>query len=631
MSTLQNQSDEVQRLRQEDLYLFWLNPYVFTRALILTAWDIVVELGQALRQVLLDQRPRVSRLHKAYPVLRAVTNVFLRELSTYMVTLDVIRGAPAIYTTFVGYDEVAHHAGPDTPDAMGTLRAFDRSIRRVRDAIRDKAGRPYDLFLLSDHGQSAGATFLQRYGLTLAEFIETLAKVKTSGTTSNDTGQNFVAVLAQELKNTTARRPSKRADRVRQSAINRAGRSLQRRVERSPDAAQPVSTDAPVVVCAGGNMAHAYFNLHTGKVTLAELSAAYPGLLDALAEHEGIGFVVAFDDPAPGSDQVVPIVFGKRGARNLVTGVVAGDDPLKPYGDAEMRAGQLLYMAEFPNAGDLIINSTLYPDGQVAAFEELVGSHGGLGGQQTDAFLLHPADMAVPPTTNSIDLFALLDQRRGLPSPAAAPAATPALPDRRWAPGVLWAGLREWRVWMPRVAQAMALDSRVFSEVKRNRLMTGPALLISLVAFGLAAIGAARNDLILGSPMERGLIALVVLYMGWAMNVSLSTWVRRRTRKGESSTVSARVLGFALAPLVLLVFAFLPKIGPVVVIVAVLLDTLAFLIAMRSALHTPWTATLAIPIASLALTAVAVVAGWFMLGGIAIAFESLLKMLQRSP
>ena len=64
--------------------------------------------------------------------------------------------------------------------------------------------------------------------------------------------------------------------------------------------------------------------------------------------------------------------------------------------------------------GDLIVNSALYPDGTVAAFEELIGSHGGLGGEQTDSFLLHPPDMPAPETRNSEDFFHVLNARRGL-------------------------------------------------------------------------------------------------------------------------------------------------------------------------------------------------------------------------
>jgi hypothetical protein len=44
------------------------------------------------------------------------------------------------------------------------------------------------------------------------------------------------------------------------------------------------------------------------------------------------------------------------------------------------------------HVGDLVLISVADPvTDEVAAFEELVGSHGGLGGWQTDAVLVHPA------------------------------------------------------------------------------------------------------------------------------------------------------------------------------------------------------------------------------------------------
>jgi hypothetical protein len=44
-----------------------------------------------------------------------------------------------------------------------------------------------------------------------------------------------------------------------------------------------------------------------------------------------------------------------------------------------------------------MVNSTYWPQfGEVAAFEELVGSHGGMGGTQAHPFVLHPAELAWP-------------------------------------------------------------------------------------------------------------------------------------------------------------------------------------------------------------------------------------------
>jgi hypothetical protein len=165
--------------------------------------------------------------------------------------------------------------------------------------------------------------------------------------------------------------------------------------------------DAPVVVCASGNLAHVYFNVHGGKVSLSEINTAHPYLVDALVMQAGIGLVIVYNDES------TPLVLGRQGARDLATGIVTGVDPLQPYARPDLRAQQLWRVAQFPHAGDLIIVSTLYPNEQVAAFEELVGSHGGLGGEQTNAFLLHPSDVRVPETTNSADVFPVLNARRG--------------------------------------------------------------------------------------------------------------------------------------------------------------------------------------------------------------------------
>ena len=401
LSTLNTANEQERSRRAQDLYVFWLNPYLFIRSLVLSLSEVLLELGQALRQRWRHVQPRINRLERGYPLVRALTNVFLRDIGTYLVTLDVVRGVPAIYTTYLSYDEVAHHAGPDTSDALNTLRSLDRQIRRIRNVIAAKAPRAYDLFVLSDHGQSAGATFRQRYGQSLAEFMaaHTASPVSVAEATGQMIGMSYAAALAAELQSAE----QVVAGRVRRSVMRGSRRALQRRIRNE----QPAMMDAPVVVCASGNLANVYFNLHSGKASLSEINTAHPHLVDALVLHAGIGFVIVYNDES------TPLVLGKQGARDLVTGIVTGDDPLQPYARPDLRAQQLWRVAQFPHAGDLIIVSTLYPDEQVAAFEELVGSHGGLGGEQTTAFLVHPADMHMPETTNSTDVFAVLNARRG--------------------------------------------------------------------------------------------------------------------------------------------------------------------------------------------------------------------------
>ncbi len=175
-------------------------------------------------------------------------------------------------------------------------------------------------------------------------------------------------------------------------------------------------------------------------------------------QHEGIGLVVGY------ADDLTPVVLGKGGKRNLDTGVVEGEDPVLPYarpeghgaGDIDLRVWQLKRVMDFPNAGDLWLISTVYPDGTVAALEELIGNHGGLGGEQTDAFIFHPSDMEVAPTRNSTDVFHILNNHRNAPIVEKPAAAAPTVAD--WAPSTLGQGIRRVSEWVGLALRCLILD-----------------------------------------------------------------------------------------------------------------------------------------------------------------------------
>ena len=406
LSTIAGNNKQPTVRATDDLNTFWLNPYTFARAVALSFVDLFREMFQAVRQGLRGELPRINRLRGGYPLLRILTNVFLRDLSTFAVMQEIIRGTPIIYTTFIGYDEVAHHAGPDNNDAMSTLRGYDKQVRHVLQAIDQLAPMPYDLFLLSDHGQSAGATYRQRYGASLSEYITALTQPDTSveEVKTVEAGRSFVRALTAELQAASAELAARPNTRIRRASMRATARTLGE-INRNMPLEKP--HHAEVVVCASGCLAHIYFNaLGNDKVCLDDIEKAHPQLIQSLVNHEGIGFVVGYDEDGD------VLVLGKRGAHNVSDGTVSGEDPLAPFGDVQLRAEQVLRLARFQVAGDLILNSTLFADGTVAAFEELVGSHGGLGGQQTDSFLLHPCDDHVQTQRidNAYQVYALLER-----------------------------------------------------------------------------------------------------------------------------------------------------------------------------------------------------------------------------
>jgi len=598
------------RRRAEDIYLVMLNPYFFLRTLVLFLGDALLELWQGLRQRLRDERPRQNRLHGGYPMLRAATTVVMRDIATYLTSLDIIRGTPALYVTWPGYDEVAHHSGPWSSDTFGVLRSYDQAIARIRDIMARKAPRPYELILLSDHGQSFGATFKQRYGYDLKGFIEghLPGGAHVAQSLGGDDGAIAVAAMAGELQNVQDQQMSSRVGRA---VVGRTQRLLQQGAKRrAPAEADP---EAKVTVCGSGNLAQVYFDLHPRKITLDELNADYPGLVDALVSHEGVGFVVAY---AGGG---TPVVFGKRGARDLHSGQVTGEDPLAPYGDVALRARQVRRIADFPHAGDLIVNSTLYPDGTVAAMEELIGNHGGLGGEQTDAFLLHPGNMAVPETANSAELFAILDARRGLPADEATPKAIDAAEEMRsWAPATLWQGLVSARVWLDRALRALTLSRSAYREVAADPLLTGPALVIAFAASVVQSFVANPNP-------TQTLIGTSIRLVGWLLG-ALVVFAAGRLLGGRGTyTATLRALGFAQVVRLLEVFALIPPLSSLVQLTSSILSFMAHWIAGVEAQELRGWRGLLLPVAQLLVVTVSLIVLGNLIAGAGLTIQALLR------
>ena len=144
---------------------FLANGFNVTRLLVLFFWEAVLEKLSAIRQRRRKVWPRGYRGGR-YPFLRAALCVGVRDLIVFGVLTDMMRGRPAVYATFSSYDEVAHHSGLERPDTLEALRKLDQQFGRIERARRF-APRPYEIVVLSDHGQTQGATFKQRNGYDL--------------------------------------------------------------------------------------------------------------------------------------------------------------------------------------------------------------------------------------------------------------------------------------------------------------------------------------------------------------------------------------------------------------------------------------------------------------------------------
>ena len=371
----------------KDYAAYFARPYGVIKTAIQSVVEIVRERRDNQRQEKTGIEPKIAR-SRVYAVMRAWATVIQLDLQVAAVVGDILAGRPAIYTTFLAYDEVAHHSGIERPESLYTLTKVDREIERIRRVLPE-APRPYRLVVLSDHGQSQGATFLQRYDITLEQLVEEATGKKAVGTgqEGEENPRAYITASAEEASHedgavgSAAKAVAKRDSNRDELGLNGGPAELE----------QPASEEDQVPelsVMASGNLGLITFPREPGRLTRERINQLYPDLLDRLRAHPGVGFVLV--DSEQGG-----LVLGPDGFVRIETGEVEGEDPLAPFGPNAVE--HVLRTHRFSNCPDIMVNSTWWKDmDEVAAFEELVGSHGGMGGTQAHPFVLHPVDLPWP-------------------------------------------------------------------------------------------------------------------------------------------------------------------------------------------------------------------------------------------
>jgi uncharacterized membrane protein YvlD (DUF360 family) len=391
------------RSRAADFFAYFSDPYGFMRTIWLSLADIARERRAAVGQ----RRRGAEHVDRGglYPLIRASITVVMRDLNTAMLMGDIIEGVPVSYATFVGYDEVAHHSGIREPDALAVLRQHDRQLARLENAAA-QAPRPYQLVVLSDHGQTQGAPFRQRYGETLEDLVRgALARGEVHAPAAVDEAWGDVGALLADAREEPG---------VGGRALARAtrSRSVEGTVALGPNREALAERSAPrgavgpeAVVLVSGNLGLIYLPLSDERLTLEQIARAHPRLVPTLSGHPGIGFVMVR------SQTHGALAIGAAGQRRLADDAVEGEDPLAHFDPTA--ADHLRRHDRFPHCPDILVNSMYDPGSrEVAPFEEFMGSHGGLGGPQTRPFAVVPADWSEPPGA-IVGVQAMHDALRG--------------------------------------------------------------------------------------------------------------------------------------------------------------------------------------------------------------------------
>ncbi|MFI2369432.1 alkaline phosphatase family protein [Streptomyces sp. NPDC018833] len=346
-------------------FAYFSDPANAVRTAVSFVAEVAREIGQSTRARLRGDEPRVGR-GGLYPFIRAFATVVERDVVVAAVMGDMLAGRTAVYADLVAYDEVAHHSGPHSADAQAVLERLDRSLALIAK-VAEHAPRDYRIVLLSDHGQSPGSSFEDAYGLTLRDLVRA--------------GCGLPVPRRAER--------SKSGAEARDAARDALRTALHRDVEEDGELEQSAAGSDPIVL-ASGNLALISFPHVPHRVSREEIERRHPALLSTLANHPGIGFLLVH------SEEQGSVVLTPGGVAVPLADLKEGDGgPLAPFGPGAVDA--VRRTDAFPHVADIMVNSMYDPrTGVVHAFEEQIGSHGGLGGEQSEAFLLSPLELSPP-------------------------------------------------------------------------------------------------------------------------------------------------------------------------------------------------------------------------------------------
>ena len=328
------------------------------------------------------RRIRTTRFEWRFLYMRLIVAVVMREVATAGAIVDVLRGVPLIYLDYLGYDEYAHRRGPDSPVALYNLRGIDQAIARVVHATQAVREYGYDVYVFSDHGQSKSTPFELVMGRDLHRLVlENATRSPVGKPIETSAIHELVTLRENEQFVRTLWRPLRRP-----LALYLGW--LERRLERRLDGVDRESLAIRVVT--GGSIAHLYFPTHgrAAALDVDTIARRWPALFKALVCCPAVGLVV-------GQSAAGPVVFYRgRKYRLADRKRVARLAPFFRLG-YDLLARHLEAAAKSARSGDLVLYGAFAERGNIT-FDFEFGTHGGVGPEELDHFMIHPAAIDPP-------------------------------------------------------------------------------------------------------------------------------------------------------------------------------------------------------------------------------------------
>ena len=259
---------DLKKLYNGAWFSIFSNPSDFARIVVLVIGDMIHEIYSQLKHKILNIQPRISRGISYIPT-RAGTNIFMREINTETLIGDMMIGdVDVAYSTYLGYDEIAHHSGVRDEDVWFALKGMDKQIKRLLGGNK-YSPRQYQFVIQSDHGQTNGATFKQRYGESFEDFVKSLLPLDVNMYANMSSNEDHFAEVYVPFSD-----------------------KFKFLKNRNKEDDEKELKESEVIVLASGNLAMIYLTQWHHRLTYEEINEMFPQLISEIVNNEYIGFIL---------------------------------------------------------------------------------------------------------------------------------------------------------------------------------------------------------------------------------------------------------------------------------------------------------------------------------------------------
>lgn len=307
--------------------LFFFNPFTFIWRILRIFIMLIIERIEYSKNRQANLLPKSS----GYVWYRMLHEILFGEIGLATLKQMIKSNNKIIYINFSGYDEIAHHHGAYSKSALFYLSIIDIYLKEIYQEI-EKNNYERELIVISDHGQTPCIPETSIIGTTIGEKIASFYPKKR--------------IIQHEIK-------------FKSTLINRSD----------------------LYLVNSGSMCLVYNMKKTNQYEKEEFEKEYPDFCNKVSKLDTVvDMVLAREKEIVSIKGGIKYDFSQKNASILFPFL---DEPIQ-----KKAVEWLTILMNGPYAPDICILGKMLSKNKMVNFEYQLATHGGIGGFQTQSFLL---------------------------------------------------------------------------------------------------------------------------------------------------------------------------------------------------------------------------------------------------